>query len=105
MASKITVANDRGSQEYTKLLREETNDVLDVMKKNVDNIEKRGTKLNKQEETIVEMKEKAEKFKDLALENKKKYMWENYKMIVIGSIIIGVICIIALISIFNTSEE
>ena len=105
MASKITVANDRGSQEYTKLLREETNDVLDVMKKNVDNIEKRGTKLNKQEETIVEMKEKAEKFKDLALENKKKYMWENYKMIIIGGIIIGIICIVALISIFNTGEE
>jgi len=39
------------------------------------------------------------------LENKKKYMWENYKMIIIGGIIIGIICIVALISIFNTGEE
>ena len=105
MAHKITVANDRGSQEYTKLLRQEVNEVLDVMDKNVENIEKRGSLLNIQEENIEEMKKKAEQFKDLALENKKKYMWENYKMIIIGGIIIGIICIVALISIFNTGEE
>ena len=105
MASKITVANDRGSQEYTKLLRQEVDEFLDVMSNNVEQTQKRGTILNMQEENIVEMKEKAQKFKELALENKKKYMWENYKMIVIGSIIIGIICIIALISIFNTTEE
>ena len=105
MASKITVANDRGSQEYTKLLRQEVDEVLDVMSHNVEQTQKRGTILNIQEENIVEMKEKAQKFQELALENKKKYMWENYKMIVIGSIIIGIICIIALISIFNTTEE
>ena len=105
MASKITVANDRGSQEYTKLLRQEVDEVLDVMSHNVEQTQKRGTLLNMQEENIVEMKEKAQKFKEVALENKKKYMWENYKMIVIGSIIIGIICIIALISIFNTTEE
>ena len=105
MASKITVANDRGSQEYTKLLRQEVDEVLDVMSHNVEQTQKRGTLLNMQEENIVEMKEKAQKFKELALENKKKYMWENYKMIVIGSIIIGIICIVALISIFNTGEE
>ena len=105
MASKITVANDRGSQEYTKLLRQEVDEVLDVMSNNVEQTQKRGTLLNIQEENIVEMKEKAQKFKEVALENKKKYMWENYKMIVIGSIIIGIICIIALISIFNTTEE
>ena len=105
MASKITVANDRGSQEYTKLLRQEVDEVLDVMSHNVEQTQKRGTLINIQEENIVEMKEKAQKFKELALENKKKYMWENYKMIVIGSIIIGIICIIALISILNTTDE
>ena len=105
MAHKITVANDRGSQEYTKLLRQEVDEVLDVMSHNVEQTKKRGTLLDMQDENIVEMKEKAQKFKELALENKKKYMWENYKMIIIGSIIIGIICIIALISIFNTTEE
>ena len=105
MASKTTVANDRGSQEYTKLLRQEVDEVIDVMSHNVEQTQKRGTILNVQEENIVEMKERAQKFQELALENKKKYMWENYKMIVIGGIIIGVICIIALISIFNTTEE
>ena len=105
MAHKTTVANDRGSQEYTKLLRDETNEVLDIMETNVKDIEKRGSLLNKQEENIGEIKKKAEQFKDLALENKKKYMWENYKMIIIGGIIIGIICIVALISIFNTGEE
>ena len=105
MAHKITVANDRGSQEYTTLLRDETNEVLDIMETNVKDIEKRGSLLNKQEENIGEIKKKAVQFKDLALENKKKYMWENYKMIIIGGIIIGIICIVALISIFNTGEE
>ena len=105
MASKITVANDRGGQEYTKLLRQEVDEVLDVMSHNVEQTQKRGAILNIQEENIVEMKEKAQKFQELALENKKKYMWENCKMIIIGGIIIGIICIIALISIFNTTEE
>ena len=105
MASKTTVANDRGSQECTKLLRQEVDEVLDVMSHNVEQTQKRGTLINMQEENIVEMKEKAQKFQELALENKKEYMWENYKMIIIGSIIIGIICIIALISIFNTTEE
>ena len=75
------------------------------METNVKDIEKRGSLLNKQEENIGEIKKKAVQFKDLALENKKKYMWENYKMIIIGGIIIGIICIVALISIFNTGEE
>ena len=57
------------------------------------------------EEEIEDIEQGAETFRELALENKKKHMWENYKMIIIGSILIGIICIIALISIFNTSEE
>ena len=48
MASKTTVANDRGSQEYTKLLRQEVDEVLDVMSHNVTQPQQRGTLLNMQ---------------------------------------------------------
>ena len=105
MSFKKTVANDRGGQEYAKLLREKVEVVVDAMKDNVEKAKKRGTLINDIEEEIEDIEQGAETFRELALENKKKHMWENYKMIIIGIILIGIICIVALISIFNTSEE
>ena len=37
------------------------------------------------------IKGEAKQFKNLARENKKKHMWENYKMIVIGCVSITII--------------
>ena len=48
----------------------------------------------------MENEKKAEKFKKLAAENKKKQMWENHKMtmIIIACISVAVILMVILIS-------
>ena len=105
MASQTTVANESGSEEYTKLLRHQVDDVLNVMEDNVKSLSERGDKLGIGEETVLKMKEDAEQFKNLAKEAKKKYMWENYKMIVIACIIIAVLCLVAAMAVYYTSED
>ena len=99
MASKSTIPNEKGSQEYTKLLRDEVNETLDIMERNVDILEERNIKIGIGEETVLKIKEDAEQFKKLAAENKKKFMWQSYKMtIIISCVSIAlVICIIILI--------
>ena len=98
MASKSTIPNEMGGQEYTKLLRAEVNETLDIMERNVDSLKERENKISIGEETALKIKEDAEQFKKLASENKKKFMWQNYKMtIIIACVSIAVICIIILI--------
>ena len=100
MASRNKVANDRGSKEYTTLLRTEVDDVIGKMEANVSKLNERGSKIGIGEETVLKIKEDAKTFKELALENKKKHMWENFKMTALICISIGLICILVLIIMF-----
>ena len=98
MASKSTIPNEKGSQEYTKLLRDEVNETLDIMERNVEGLKEREHKISIGEETALKIKEDAEQFKKLAAETKKKFMWQNYKMtIIVACVSLAVICTIILI--------
>ena len=100
-----TVPNEKGDEEYTKLLRNQVDDVLLVMEDNVKKVQERGDKMQIGEETVLKMKEDAENFKKLAHETKKKYMWENYKMIVVVCLSIAAICLVAAIVMYYNTEE
>ena len=107
MASKCTVANERGSQEYTNLLRTEVESTIGIMEQNAKNFEKRGGKLGLGEIQIIKIEEDAKRFKDLARENKNKQMWKNYRMIIIGCTVIAVLSLLVLIVLFffNDSKD
>ena len=106
MSSKSTIPNEKGSQEYTKLLRDEVNETLDIMERNVEGLKEREHKISIGEETALKIKEDAEQFKKLASENKKKFMWQNYKMtIIIACVCIAVICIICLLYTSDAADE
>ena len=107
MASKYTVPNERGNHEYTKLLRTEVESTIGIMEKTAESFHIRGEKIGLGEQLALKIKEDAEQFKTLARENKKKQMWENYKMIVIGCIVTAVLSLIVVIILFffNDSKD
>ena len=106
MASKCTIPNERGSHEYTKLLRTEVQSTVEIMEKNAKELEKRGEKTNRLKEVFLKIEQDAKQFQDLARENKRKQMWENYKMIVIGCVSITVISsLVALLLFFFKENE
>ena len=96
MASKCTVANERGSQEYTKLLRTEVESTIGIMEQNTKIIETRGKNIGLGEIQLGKIEEDAKRFKDLARENKNKQMWKNYRMIIIGCTVIAVLSLLVL---------
>ena len=105
MASKCTIPNERGSHEYTKLLRTEVEGTIGVMEKNAEALQTRGEKTEKLIEIADIIKQEAKQFKILAKENKKKHMWENYKMIVIGCVSITVISSLVAIVLFFFNDN
>ena len=108
MASKCTIPNERGSQEYTKLLRTEVESTIGIMEKNTESFKKRGDLLGLGEQITLKIKEGAETFRTLARENKKKQMWENYKMMVIcGSTIavLSLFVVIVLLFMNDTTDQ
>lgn len=105
MASKCTVANERGSQEYTKLLRTEVESTIGIIEKNAENFKIRGEKIGLGEQLAMKIEEDAERFKVLARENKKKQMWENYRMIIIGCTVIALLSLLVLIVLFFFNDS
>ena len=100
MSLKCTIPNERGSQEYTKLLLTEVESTIGIMEKNTEVIKKRGDILDVGEIITSTIKKDAEIFRTLAKENKKKQMWENYKMMVIGCTSIAVLSLLVVIVLF-----
>ena len=105
MASKCTIANEKGSHEYNKLLRTEVEGTIKIMENNAEAIQERGEKTEKLNILADVIKGEAKQFKNLARENKKKHMWENYKMIVIGCVSITVLSLLVAIVLFFFNDN
>ena len=105
MASKCTIPNERSSHEYAKLLRTEVEGTTKIMEKNVKAIETRGEKTEELKEVFLKIENDAKQFRDSARENKRKQMWENYKMIVISCISITVISLLVAILLFFSNDN
>ncbi|XP_028393920.1 vesicle-associated membrane protein 3-like [Dendronephthya gigantea] len=89
--------------EKTRLLetQQQMDEVVDIMRDNLDNIIKRDDKLEKLERKSYQVKEDAKIFKQSAVGIKRKMWWRNRKMWII--LIVVVLVIIAAIVVWFTA--
>ncbi|XP_055345838.1 vesicle-associated membrane protein 3-like [Paramacrobiotus metropolitanus] len=96
-------AGGRSSNTKIEQTQRQVNEVIDVMKDNVNRVLERGDRLADLDERADALQFGAHQFQATAKKVKRKYWWKNLKMwIIIGVIVIVIIAIIAIY--FGTSN-
>merc|ERR1712008_512064 len=85
--------------------RKQVDEVVDVMKTNVDKIMERDVNLQKLEQTASNLEEGAHQFQRTSVKLKKKMWWENQKMKLVFAGIAVVFVLIVIILIASQTES
>jgi t-SNARE complex subunit (syntaxin) len=90
-------ASNRSSNTKIEQTQKQVNEVIDVMKDNVNRVLERGDRLADLDERADALQFGAHQFQATAKKVKRKYWWKNLKMwIIIGVIVLVIIAIIAI---------
>ena len=85
--------------EKTRLLetQKKVDEVVDIMKDNLDNIIKRDDKLGELEKRSYQVKAEAQIFKENTTDIKRKMWWKNRKMCIIIAVVVVVIIVVVVV--------
>ncbi|XP_045719684.1 vesicle-associated membrane protein 3-like [Mirounga angustirostris] len=83
-----------GSNRRLQQTQNQVDEVVDIMKVNVDNVLERDQKLSELDDRADALKAGASQFETIAAKLKRKYWWKNCKMWVIGIVVVVIIIII-----------
>ncbi|XP_032264675.1 vesicle-associated membrane protein 3-like [Phoca vitulina] len=83
-----------GSNQRLQQTQNQVDEVVDIMKVNVDNVLERDQKLSELDDRADALKAGASQFETIAAKLKRKYWWKNCKMWVIGIVVVVIIIII-----------
>ncbi|XP_075260962.1 vesicle-associated membrane protein 3-like [Convolutriloba macropyga] len=85
-----------------KQRQEDVDEIVDVMKVNVDKVLERDQKLGELEERAENLKDGAQQFEDNATKLKRKYWWENMKWkLIIAAVVIACVAILVVVLIIK----
>jgi DNA repair ATPase RecN len=96
-SSSITIeSSGRKSDQKVKDLQGQVNDVMNVMKENVNKIIDRGENLDRVEERALNLENSANHFRSSSKQVYKKYWWKNAKCnMIIGAVVLTVVVIVS----------
>ncbi|XP_044771680.1 vesicle-associated membrane protein 3-like [Neomonachus schauinslandi] len=83
-----------GSNRRLQQTQNQVDEVVDIMKVNVDNVLERDQKLSELDDRADALKAGASQFETIAAKLKRKYWWKNCKMWVIRIVVVVIIIII-----------
>merc|ERR1711936_197083 len=86
--------------------REQVNEVLDVMRNNVNKVMERDGKLNELDSRASNLENSSLQFSTTARRVRKKMWWENFKMkICIGGVVIVLLIVIIVVIVMETKKS
>ncbi|XP_055380136.1 synaptobrevin-like [Condylostylus longicornis] len=100
------INKDNGQYQQTmeenkiKKTQAEVDEVLDIMKDNVEGILKRGANLRELDERAETLQNNASQFEQQAYKLKRKHWWSNMKMMIIIGIIFVILLVVVIILLF-----
>ncbi|XP_034938007.1 vesicle-associated membrane protein 2-like [Chelonus insularis] len=97
--SQPTISSKKLQQTQAKV-----NEVVDIMKVNVEKVLERDQKLSELDNRADALQQGAAQFEQQAGKLKRKYWWKNLKMMIIIGIICTIILIIIIASVIPSSE-
>ncbi|XP_032255895.1 vesicle-associated membrane protein 3-like [Phoca vitulina] len=87
-----------GSNRRLQLTQNQVDEVVDIMRVNVDKVLERDQKLSELDDRADALQAGASQFETSAAKSKRKYWWKNCKMWAIGIVVVVVVVIIIIIT-------